>query len=108
MEKLGEWSFILGVVIAVLAGLFGTTYAWVPTLLVVLGVLVGLLNISDREITTFLIAAIALVVGGSASLGSLPTIGAYLGPIMQYIATFVAPAAVIVALKAVYELGKKK
>jgi uncharacterized membrane protein len=109
METIGQWSFIVGVVIAVLFGIFGTAYAgWVGLVLIVLGILVGLLNISDKEVYDFLIAAIALMLTGAAGLDRLPMVGAYLGPIFLNISTFVAPAAIICALKAVYELGKEK
>jgi hypothetical protein len=64
------------------------------------------LNISAKEVDNFLIAAIALLLTGAAGLDALPAIGAFIGPILLNIATFVAPAAVIVALKAVYELGQ--
>jgi hypothetical protein len=109
METVGQWSFIVGVVIAVLSGIFVTAYVgWVGLILIVLGILVGVLNISDKEVYDFLIAAIALMLTGAAGLDRLPMIGSYLGPIFLNISTFVAPAAIIVALKAVYELGKEK
>jgi len=109
METIGHWSFILGVIIAIVAGLAGVAYMEAAAiLLVILGIIVGFLNISQRETTNFLIAAIALLLTGAAGLDKLPTIGSFIGPILTNISTFVAPAAVIVALKAVYELGKKK
>ena len=108
LEQIGHWSFILGVVIAIVAGLVGLAYAeTVAMVLVVLGILVGFLNISEKETSSFLIAAIALMLTGAAGLESLPAVGTYLGPVLTNIATFVAPAAVIVALKAVMELGKR-
>lgn len=107
LGQLGHWSFIGGVLLAIVAGLLGATYAdTVAMILVVLGVVVGFLNISEKEVSSFLIAAIALLLTGAAGLETLPAIGSYLGPILTNIATFVAPAVVIVALKAVYELGK--
>jgi len=109
LEKIGHWSFILGVIIAILAGLAGAAYVEAAALLlVVLGIIVGFLNISEKETTSFLVAAIALVAVGAAGLEKLPAVGSYIGPILTNIATFVAPAAIIVALKAVYELGKRK
>ncbi|HLC39646.1 MAG TPA: hypothetical protein VJJ76_02065 [archaeon] len=109
LEQIGHWSFILGVVIAIVAGLAGATYAGAAALLlVVLGIIIGFLNISEREVSSFLIAAIALLLTGAAGLDKLPAIGSYIGPILTNISTFVAPAAVIVALKAVFELGKRR
>lgn len=107
LGKIGHWSFIIGVLLAMVAGLLGAAYAdMIAMILVVLGVIVGFLNISEKEVSSFLIAAIALLLTGAAGLETLPVMGSYLGPILTNIATFVAPAVVIVALKAVYELGK--
>ena len=51
MEKqIGNYSFIIGVIVAVVLGLaapqIGTAAAWLWSLLVVLGLVVGFLNIS--------------------------------------------------------------
>lgn len=113
LETIGQWTFILGVILAILVGLLGVLGVisgvyrdWTYVLLVVLGIIVGFLNISDKEVYDFLIAAIALMLSGAAGLGALPMIGGFVAPVLQNISVFVAPAAVIVALKAVYELGK--
>lgn len=112
MEKVGELAFLAVVVIAVLAGLLQATSAWVAVLLVVLGLVVGLLNVSEKETTPFLIASIALVAAATASFSPIDSVVAGLGSvidaILKNIATFVAPAAVLVALKAVYALASKK
>jgi len=112
MRKLGEWAFLACVVIAILAGIAIPADAAVVAALVVLGVIVGLLNVSEKETSAFLIASIALIVAGTAGFSSLETIVAGLGnmvtAILSYIGVFVAPAAVIVALKAVWSMGKKK
>lgn len=110
LEQIGRWSFILGVIIAIVAGLTGMAYAETTALLVVLGVIVGFLNISEKEVYNFLIAAIALLLTGTATFSALAWfgIGILLDQIVANIAIFVAPAAVIVALKAVYALGKKR
>jgi len=109
MAKIGEWAFLAGVILALLVGLFQQEVAIGMTamILVVLGVIVGLINIVERETTGYLVAAVALLVAGSAGLGTLP-FGAILSAMLSNIVLFVAPAAVIVALKAVITLGKKK
>jgi hypothetical protein len=108
LATIGHWAFILGVVIAILAGFFGPATDVVALVLVILGIIVGFLNVSEKEMSSFLIAVIALLVAGAAGLQTLPLIGSIIGPMLINIATFVAPAAVIVALKAVYELGNKR
>lgn len=110
MKNIGELSFVGGVILAMLAGLIPELIGpgTVATVLLVLGVLVGFLNIAKKETSNFLIAAIALLLAGAAGLGDLPLIGDSIEPILTNIATFVAPAAVIVALKTVSAIGSKK
>ena len=107
--KVGEWAFLVGVLLAIVLGLFPQALAvtTVTSVLVVLGIIVGLVNVVAKESHNFLLAAVALLVAGTAGYGVLPGIGSYLGAILTNIATFVAPAAVIVALKAIYELARK-
>ena len=107
-ERIGEYSFLLGVLVAIVAGLFLPSEPLLALALVVLGLLVGLLNIARRENAPFLIASIALIVAGSAGLEVLPLLGVYIEPILLNVKAFVAPAAMVVALKAVYELGKRR
>ena len=112
-QKLGSWAFILGVLIAVVSGLaagYMSAYAgWVALALVVLGLIVGFLNIGSKEVNDFLIAAIALSMLGisAAGLNFIPMFGPLLVAMVQNVASFVAPAALIVALKAVYTLAKE-
>jgi hypothetical protein len=115
-ESIGKWAFILGVVIAVIAGLVGGWVAgYSPAILlvlVILGLIVGFLNIGAKEVNDFLLSAIALIlVGTIAQLASIDTIIPLLGSVIQSIvsniAAFVAPAALVVSLKAVYNLASK-
>lgn len=107
LAKAGEWAFIACVLIAVIAGIAAPGEGMVAIALVVLGLIVGLLNISEKETTPFLVAAIALIVAGTAGFSLIPEIGAMVANIVGNIAVFVAPAAVIVALKAVWTMAKK-
>ena len=110
---MGQWAFIIGVLVAVLIGLFSATLSedvqgWLVLLLVVLGLVVGLLNVTEKETTSFLIAAAALLITGTTggSLAIIPMIGSYLQGIVMNIAVFVTPAAIVVALKAIQSLAK--
>jgi len=111
-EKIGYYAFMIGVVLALIVGIFadmlgtmGIDVSLLPLVLVVLGLIVGILNIGDKEINNFLIAVIAIAVVGSADLSTIPMFGIYLQSIVSYLAIFVAPAALVVALKAIYNLG---
>ena len=114
MEKWGEYAFIVGVIIALLAGIaaaagvsMDATVIWaIAIVLLVIGVIVGFLNIKDKETMAFLIAAIALLATSAVGWEAIPYIGAYIKSILAYVAALVAPAAVIVALKSVWSLAK--
>ena len=110
--KLGQWALIVGVLVAIVVSLVNISdpviHGWLVLLLVVLGLIVGLLNVSEKETTPFLVAAAALLITGmvGAKLKVIPVIGDYLQNIVENIAVFVAPAAVVVALKAIQSLAK--
>ncbi|MCX6802875.1 MAG: hypothetical protein NT067_07250 [Candidatus Diapherotrites archaeon] len=109
-EKIGGYAFILGVIIAVIAGIavgvnIGQSWVgWVPLILFIIGIIVGLLNIGDKEITPFLIASIALMLTYSAGTGLLeinkvlPSVGTILQQIVHHVVILVAPAALIIGL----------
>lgn len=106
MEGVGHWSFIAGVLLAVLAGLIPSMQTdgliWI---LVVLGLIVGVLNITARETAEFLLAALALIICADAAKFVLP-VGVVLFPILSNIIAFVFPAALIVALRTIWVLAK--
>ena len=117
MEKqIGNYSFIIGVIIAVVLGLaapkLGAAQAWLWSLLIVLGLVVGFLNVSGKETKEFLWVTVALVVvafAGSAQINSwsnVQLIGLYLKGIFDSILAFVVQASVVVALKEAWALAK--
>ncbi|MEM2174588.1 MAG: hypothetical protein QXI58_03065 [Candidatus Micrarchaeia archaeon] len=114
-EKYGEWAFLAGVLLALVLGLLqglGVVgdYTLLSLLLVILGLVVGLTTVTSKETDSFLIASIALLSVGAAGLSSLggPTIGAVLADALANLRAFVAPAALVVALKALYKLASTK
>lgn len=113
--KIGVWSFIAGVLIAILIALatfFGKSaglQSWSVIVLVILGLIVGLLNIGANEVDRFLLASVAFVIASA----SMATVFAQLGTsfdwlqvFMGAIAVFAAPAALLVAFKALYNVAK--
>jgi len=112
-KKIGNYSFIIGVIIAIVLGIFsmGSATPWLASLLVVLGLIVGLLNVRGKETKEFLLVAVVLVItasmgGASATLGGVQYLGQYLSGIFTQVLAFVVPATVIVALKDIWGLGK--
>jgi hypothetical protein len=107
MDKAGSWLFLLGVLLAVVLGLLAPANGAVAGLLAVIGLVVGLLNITAGEVRDFLVASIALVVA-AGGFALLPVVGGALANILNYVVALVAPAAVIVALIAIWKLAKSK
>jgi hypothetical protein len=110
------YLFLLGIIVALIAGIVPNAIPSTSTILVVLGVIVGLLaalgwgSISREYSETFLIAVIALIAAGGAgnSLVGIPTIGGYLKAIVDNLAILVAPAAVIIAIEAIWKSAAVK
>ena len=78
----------------------------VVVILIILGLIIGFVNVTAKETSLFLLATIALVVVGQV-FGPLSvlSIGKYLDQILSYVATLMAPAAVIVAIKALWSVA---
>ena len=117
MEKqIGNYSFIIGVIVAVVLGLaatqLGTAAGWLGSLLVVLGLVVGFLNIHGKDTKEFLWVTVALVVvsyAGGAQIDkwqNVQVIGPYLSGIFNNILAFVIPASVIVGLRNVWDMAR--
>jgi hypothetical protein len=128
MKKVGSWAFILGIIIALIFGLWeavqledntsffatdtGGIIAWI---LAILGVIVGILavlgkgTITKGEVPGFLLAGIGLVVmyGVFRGISLRPWIGSLLNGISISLAIFVAPAVGILAIKAIWDMGKE-
>ncbi len=96
----GKWAFIAGVVLAVLAGLI-LQASWTLTVLAILGLIVGFLNVSGEETRGFLIAAIALILSATA-VQSLPLVGGLLTQILSNLVAFLAAAVLVVALRSLF------
>ena len=117
-QKIGHYSFIGGVIIAVVLGLvpsatLGTAAVWLASLLVVLGLLVGFLNVTGKETKEFMMVATVLIIaafagGASDTLGGVQVIGEYLQGIFSSVLAFVVPATVVVGLKDIWSLGQNE
>ena len=104
LATVGKWAFIVGLVLAGVAGLF-LQAVWVVWVLAILGVIVGLLNVTQEETQGFLLAAIAFALSATA-LNAVPYIGGVVANILGYVAAFVAGAMIVVALKAMFETAR--
>jgi len=108
---LGPAAFYIGLVIVIVTA-FIRPSGWLYVGLAVLGVIVGLLNITARESGPFLFATIAFIV---AALGMQLMITAAgvsvpekLTRLAANITVLVGAAAIIIALRAIYEAARGK
>lgn len=106
--NVGKWAFIVGIVLAILTGFFAISY--IGLVMFILGLIVGFLNINDKEVHDYLVAVIALLVIGVSAFQSIDTLNGALGSWMETIVTnfmaFVAASGLVVAIKAILQLGK--
>jgi hypothetical protein len=109
-DKIGAIAFLVGVLLAIIIGLFSfkmniaaqATAAW---FLVILGVIVGFLNVKDKEVSTFLLAGVALVIVSAMGSGQLLIVPAVANILGAMLILFV-PATIIVALKTVFSVSR--
>ena len=126
-KTIGGLAFMVGFGLAVLAGLLAGIQAagmdigmsidmnsLMVGILNLIGLIVGMVNVSDKSAINFLIGAIAITaasgaMGGLANLGAgFSAIAVFIGTMMSMVAVFVAPAAIIVGLKVVYNAARGK
>ena len=118
-KALGPWVFLVGVVIAVILGLFNIPPGYsdlILAVLIIIGILIGFLNVTKEESSGFLLAGAVLILVSSlgqnavsvfsaVSIGSIQ-IGAMLSGILNALLILFVPATIIVALRAVFNLAK--
>jgi len=126
---IGFLAFIAGIVLAIVAGIAvePRTISWVDSVmnegpakhpdtvativlvLAILGIIVGVLNITAKEVLLLMVAAIALLVVGNNGFDILDKVAGGLGTtitdILYYFGRLMAPAAVIAAVRALFAVG---
>ena len=107
MDKIGQYLFALGALIALVNGFMPGVIPSVGLILILVGLVVGFLNISAHETHNFLLAAVALVVaGGVGGVNQVPMVGTYVAAILGGFATMMAPAALVVAVKSLWGMAQ--
>ena len=108
---LGAWAFLIGVILAVVFGFFpATALVWLPWVLVVIGIIIGLLNIADTEVQPFLVAGVVLVLvsafGGGVFKDLLIGGSPFVSLILTNLLMLFVPATIIVALKSIFSKAR--
>lgn len=108
LEMVGGYLFILGVIIAIIGGLMTGYESTLIPVLAVFGLIVGILNITDKEINGYLIAVIALILLNVVANGILSNFWTPIASMFGYIAVFAAFGGIFPALKKMYEIASSK
>ena len=106
---IGFIVFAAGLLIAVMGGILAPASGRIILALVVLGIIVGAINIITREMLALLVATVALIVVGTTGFEPLDQLisglGTTINEIVYYLARFMAPAAVIAAVRTLLRVG---
>ena len=112
----GAYAFLVGVVLAIIMGLFNQSLESAGVLfysaLVIIGLIVGFMNVGDKNSITFLIASLSLVIVGALGAEPLKYIAlnnyvvTALRNMLGSLLVLFVPATIIVALKTVFSMAK--
>lgn len=116
---IGAWVFLIGVILAVITGLFQSllglsTSTMLYGFLVVIGLLIGIMNAGDKDSITFLLATLSLVIVSGMGqstlifLSNLSPVLSKLSAILSSLLVMFIPATIIVALKVVFSIATVK
>ena len=122
IEEIGKWAFLIGIVLSIGSGFIArvipvTTMALI---LFILGLGVGLLNVTWKNTTTFLLAVLVLLIlgtGGIAALSQISVLGiySYLSLMLGSFISFVGAAGLVISIRAILDttesvkiFGKKR
>lgn len=100
---MGNIAFMVGFFGSILLGLLSgleifTAGPWLTMALIIAGVIIGIMNITDKESVSIMIAA--LVIGGGAGvLAGLEFVGGIIAAILSAMASVILPVGIVVAVK---------
>ena len=116
-QTVGAYAFIVGVGLSIIMGVLIPPAAWMVAVLAILGLAVALINIKDEEVSGYLLANIAVLIGSNAFNTMLTTLtiplklgaaAVTLQTITGNLVFFVAPGAVLIALRQIYKIAKEQ
>jgi uncharacterized membrane protein len=112
----GAWAFLIGVVLALVAGIlsFGSIHPIILGILAVLGLVIGFVNVSDKDVNTFLITGVSLVIvsfAGIQGISGAEIIGINIGKIIAStlgaLLVLLVPATIVVAIKSLFSIAQR-
>jgi hypothetical protein len=108
LSRIGAVAFLTGLLFCIILALIPIHTITVTIILLVLGLIVGFLNIKDKDTNQFLLASIVLIATSATPVGDLPVIGAFLQRTIFNFASFVGPAALVVSIYVIIKIANFK
>ena len=122
LQEFGKWAFLVGIVLSIASAFTANLIApaTMTLSLFILGLFVGILNVTRKNSMIFLLGVLVLLmlgVGGISALSNISLLGIYgrLTSMFGSFLSFVGSAALIIAIRAIIDttegpkiIGKKK
>ena len=97
MKTIGKWSYLVGLLVAIVAALFNFGPDWLGWILMVLAVLTGLFLGDTKELTNYGVRYLALV-AVAAVFHTFPVVGPFVTTIADAMVGFFGPIILTVLL----------
>jgi len=119
-NSFGAWAFLIGVVLAIIVGIFSGSYTnpFLLVVIVALGLVVGYF-VAEKDVQTFLFASMASLIASFAGMQGLATNVALKGitvsgieitkmmvSVLGALLFLFVPATIVVAIKTVFSIAK--
>jgi len=127
---IGAWAFLIGVILALGVGIlsFGELNPFIFGVIVVLGLVVGFfINVADsKDVNTFLMAAVSIVIVSFAGISSIQDlvsfagisgisdvelvgirVGGYVSSTLGALLMLLIPSTIVVAIKSLFSIAKR-
>jgi len=113
ITRVGSWAFIIGIFLTIIIGLVSNLlspkmYLISLSILIIMGAITGLLNVTEEEVFNFLFVSVSLVIItglGSNVIKDVAVVGIYFSTILSTMMAFIIPAALVCALKLIFKMA---
>ena len=114
----GAWGFLVGIILALAVGIFsakiGELSGTITGVLVILGLIVGFINVSPKDQNTFLVTAVSLVIvsfAGAEGISGIEFLNIGIGNMVSStlgaLLVMLVPATIVVAIKSLFSISQK-
>ncbi len=105
-NRIGGWAFLIGVVLAIIFGIMGNLNPTIAWILLVIGLIVGFLNVADEEAEPFLLSGVSLIIASALGQAAV-NVSPMLSNVLTTLLLIFVPATIIVAIRNVFTLARR-